>query len=135
MLMQRFLVTRYHQLYSPFQVLFAGPLQVCHGVQALHNCTPPLAHRDIKPHNVLLKRHKQHDSEAADPIGSQSHRGDDLEAQPLHAVGAEPVSGSYHAVVMDFGSCQIAHVEVRNRTEALVVQEDAEVSIFVNILF
>jgi len=101
---------------------------VCHGVQALHNCTPPLAHHDIKPHNVLLQRHKQHDSEAADPIGSQSHPGDDLEAQPLHAVGAEPVSSSYHAVVMDFGSCHTAHVEVRNRTEALAVQEDAEVS-------
>lgn len=106
------------------------PLQICQGVHALHKCTPPLAHRDIKPHNVLLQRHQQHGSEAAIPIGSQSHPGDDLEAQPLHAVGAEPVGSAYHAVVMDFGSCQEAHVEVRNRTEALAVQEDAEVRIY-----
>ena len=65
-------------------------LQICQGIQALHKCSPPLAHRDIKPHNVLLQRHKQHDSEAAVPIGNQSHPGDDLEAQPLHAIGAEP---------------------------------------------
>jgi hypothetical protein len=58
-----------------------------------------------------------------------------LEAQPLHAVGAEPVGSSYHAVVMDFGSCQAAHVEVRNRTEALALQEDAEVSIIIDVLF
>lgn len=32
----------------------------------------------------------------------------------------------YHAVVMDFGSCQEAKVQVCNRTEALAVQEDAE---------
>ncbi|DBB02259.1 TPA: hypothetical protein ACH3X3_011281 [Trebouxia sp. C0006] len=121
-------ITRRQQTQDPFDSkdILQIFLQVCHGVQALHSCTPPLAHRDIKPHNVLLQRHKQHDSEAADPIGSQSHPGDDLEAQPLHAVGAEPVSSSYHAVVMDFGSCQTAHVEVRNRTEALAVQEDAE---------
>ena len=103
-------------------------MQVCHGIQALHRCTPALAHRDIKPHNVLLQRYQQQDSEASIPVGSQSHPGDDLEAQPLHAVGAEPAGSSYHAVVMDFGSCQEAHVEVRNRAEALAVQEDAEVS-------
>ena len=33
---------------------------------------------------------------------------------------------SYHAVVMDFGSCQEAHIDVQNRTQALAVQEDAE---------
>ncbi|DBA84178.1 TPA: Serine/threonine-protein kinase 16 [Trebouxia sp. C0004] len=121
-------VTRRQQTHDPFDSkdILQIFLQVCHGVQALHKCTPPLAHRDIKPHNVLLQRHKQHDSEAAEPTGSLSHPGDDLEAQPLHAVGAEPMSHSYHAVVMDFGSCQTAHMEVRNRTEALAVQEDAE---------
>ena len=33
---------------------------------------------------------------------------------------------SYHAVVMDFGSCQEAQMNVQNRSEALAVQEDAE---------
>ena len=41
----------------------------------------------------------------------------------MHVAGS-----SYHAVVMDFGSCQEAHIEVQNRTEALAVQEDAEVT-------
>lgn len=77
----------------------AGPqkavaVQICKGILALHACQPALAHRDIKPHNVLLQRHKQHDSEAAVPIGSHSNPGDDLEAQSLHAVGAEPPDGS-----------------------------------------
>ena len=31
------------------------PAQVCAGVQAMHELEPPLAHRDIKPHNVLLE--------------------------------------------------------------------------------
>ena len=31
-------------------------VQVCKAVQALHRQQPPLAHRDIKPHNVLLQR-------------------------------------------------------------------------------
>lgn len=121
-------VNRREQAPDPFQgkEILHIFLQICQGIQALHKCTPPLAHRDIKPHNVLLQRHKQHDSEAAMPIGSQSYPGDDLEAQPLHAIGAEPPGSSYHAVVMDFGSCQEAHIEVQNRTEALAVQEDAE---------
>ena len=101
--------------------------QVCYGIQAMHKCTPALAHRDIKPHNVLLQRHQYHNSEAAIPIGSHSHPGDDLEAQPLHAVGAEPAASSYHAVVMDFGSCQEARIDVSSRAQALAVQEDAEV--------
>ena len=93
----------------------------------MHKCTPALAHRDIKPHNVLLQRHQHHNSEAAMPIGSHSHPGDDLEAQPLHAVGAAPAASSYHAVVMDFGSCQEAHIDVGSRAQAMAVQEDAEV--------
>lgn len=30
-------------------------LQVCAGVRSMHGMEPPLAHRDIKPHNVLLE--------------------------------------------------------------------------------
>ena len=100
-------------------------LQICCGVQALHECNPPLAHRDIKPHNVLLQRHKQQDEDFANSLSD-----DDTEAQPLQAVGtADTSAGStYHAVLMDFGSCQPAQYKVLNRSQALAVQEDAEVS-------
>jgi len=29
-------------------------LQICNGVKALHESDPPLCHRDLKPHNILL---------------------------------------------------------------------------------
>lgn len=87
----------------------------------MHACKPPLAHRDIKPHNVLLQRHKHHEPNSGLPD-------DDQEAQPLHAVGAAPAGSSYHAVLIDFGSCQPARFKVLNRSQALAVQEDAEVS-------
>lgn len=100
--------------------------QICCGVQVLHDSQPPLAHRDIKPHNVLLQRHTQQQQEE-EPISNLSD--DDTEAQPLHAVGAADTSegSTYHAVLMDFGSCQPAHYKVLNRSQALAVQEDAEV--------
>ena len=59
----------------------------------------PYAHRDIKPHNVLLRRKA---SEGAS--GSES----------------------FAAVLMDFGSARPARVEVRSRNRALKVQEEAE---------
>jgi serine/threonine protein kinase len=33
-----------------------GGGQVCRGVEAMHHMDPPLAHRDLKPQNVLLQR-------------------------------------------------------------------------------
>ena len=29
-------------------------LSICNGVQAFHECDPPLAHRDLKTSNILL---------------------------------------------------------------------------------
>ena len=45
---------------------------------------------------------------------------------PLQAVGST-IQGRYHAVLMDFGSARPAPVEIQNRTEALTLQEEAEV--------
>jgi serine/threonine kinase 16 len=54
----------------------------------------------------------------------------DPEAQPLRetggARGLAPAGASFHAVVMDFGSARPARVVIRNRMEALSLQEDAE---------
>ena len=35
-------------------------LQICEGLQHIHSVEPnPLAHRDIKPHNILLNKQQQ----------------------------------------------------------------------------
>mmetsp|Transcript_1083 Transcript_1083/g.3370 ORF Transcript_1083/g.3370 Transcript_1083/m.3370 type:complete len:197 (-) Transcript_1083:203-793(-) len=55
------------------------------------------AHRDVKPHNVLLQRDSN--KGALDP---------------------------FHAVLMDFGSARVARMDIRSRTDALKAQEEAE---------
>ena len=82
-------------------------LQVCCAVQALHQQQPPLAHRDVKPHNVLIRR-AQPDSEAASPSASSAaSSGRHAESQLKSNGESEPLSGShsghtrsYHAVLM-----------------------------------
>ena len=82
-------------------------LQVCCAVQALHQQQPPLAHRDVKPHNVLIRR-TQPESEAASPsassAASSSRRADSQlksngESEPLASSHAGHAR-SYHAVLM-----------------------------------
>jgi len=79
--------------------------QVCEGVQAMHRCQPPLAHRDIKPGNVLLSH-----APRRMPLG-------------VEAPGADT---SPEAVLMDFGSARPARARVSSRREALALQEMAE---------
>eukprot|EP00891_Asterochloris_glomerata_P009358 jgi/Astpho2/9358/e_gw1.00142.26.1_t len=52
------LVSRQHaqRQHLPAQDILQIFLQVCQGVQAMHRARPPLAHRDIKPHNILLQQ-------------------------------------------------------------------------------
>ena len=75
-------------------------LQVCRGCQCMHlpktKGGTRYAHRDIKPHNVLLSSQSE---DALDP---------------------------YHAVLMDFGSARPARVSVTSRSGALKAQEEAE---------
>lgn len=86
----------------------AGPFdgeQVCSGVLAMHQMQLPLAHRDIKPHNVLIRRHSP---ETVSSSGSSTSRGAahqedassfSAETQPLRAADAGG-SSRYHAVLM-----------------------------------
>ena len=82
-------------------------LQVCCAVQALHLQQPPLAHRDVKPHNVLIRR-AQPDSEAASrSASSAASSGRRAESQLKSNGESEPLAGShaghtrsYHAVLM-----------------------------------
>jgi len=79
-------------------------LQVCRAVKAMHELggkEGPLAHRDIKPHNVLLS------SENAPSAGGMAAK-------------------SFLAVLMDFGSTRSARITVTSRQEALKCQEEAE---------
>eukprot|EP00216_Chloropicon_sp_CCMP2111_P003460 CAMPEP_0198238934 /NCGR_PEP_ID=MMETSP1446-20131203/4471_1 /TAXON_ID=1461542 ORGANISM="Unidentified sp, Strain CCMP2111" /NCGR_SAMPLE_ID=MMETSP1446 /ASSEMBLY_ACC=CAM_ASM_001112 /LENGTH=344 /DNA_ID=CAMNT_0043921439 /DNA_START=175 /DNA_END=1209 /DNA_ORIENTATION=- len=77
-------------------------LSVCEGVQCMHTSTgTPYAHRDIKPHNVLLERK----TAAASQVKVLDH---------------------FSAVLMDFGSSRPARVTVDGRMAALRLQEEAE---------
>lgn len=75
--------------------------QVCLGVKAMHSYATPYAHRDVKPHNILLN--------------------------PRTPSAMQTDGARFTAVLMDFGSAKPAHVVVMNRNAALAVQEEAEV--------
>ncbi|KAK9811151.1 hypothetical protein WJX73_006776 [Symbiochloris irregularis] len=93
--------------------------QTCRAVLALHRMRPAMAHRDIKPHNVLLQRRGHRREQRTTALQNAA------EAEALQSRHG-PSPTSYQAVLMDFGSARPAHVTVRNRTEALMLQEDAE---------
>lgn len=67
-----------------------------------------LAHRDVKPLNILLQRRQG--------LGGASG-------------GAAPHGslGEFHAVLADFGSARPARIEIRSSLDASAVREDAEV--------
>jgi serine/threonine protein kinase len=150
----------------------------------MHSMTPPLAHRDLKPHNVLLRlrqagseggavqgqgtaqqakqqqQEKQQEQEetgqpsdeqpwqpqwgggtsggaAVVPVCEEGGQGGPQQQQRKRDVADAPQEWwerrlaawrqRYEAVLMDFGSTRPAPVQVRNRAEAVAVQEDAEV--------
>lgn len=92
----------------------------------MHQQHPPLAHRDIKPHNVLLKPITSNLQQER-PRHEYSSLGQE-EPSPAPSSLFEDNGYSFHAVLMDFGSTRHARVEINNRMEALRMQEDAEVS-------
>ncbi|KAL4856246.1 Serine/threonine-protein kinase ENV7 [Chlorella vulgaris] len=122
---------------------------VCAALHSMHSMDPPLAHRDIKPQNVLIRRSQSAASAsgsagAVQPLEQQQHQGVPAEwsgaggngpelAEPaVVAVEAGAQAGSqqrlaawqrqYEAVLMDFGSTRTALVQVRNRAEAMARQ-------------
>lgn len=84
-----------------------------------------IAHRDIKPHNVLITR-PEHSipDQGTSALNGDDDDGDADETAHLQATDQEL---GYEAVVMDFGSARQSCVQVTNRLDALALQEDAEV--------
>ena len=82
--------------------------QLCLALEAMHmNPVEPLCHRDVKPHNILLK------TPLDGPDMSSQSRWRDLTKT--------------EAVLMDFGSVKPATCCISSRSQALQTQEDAEV--------
>ena len=52
-------------------------VQVALGLQAMHNLQPPLAHRDVKPNNVLLQARRKAGIGEAEALAAQP-----LQARP-----------------------------------------------------
>ena len=87
-------------------------VQVCSGVRAMHQMNPPMAHRDVKPHNVLVRSHSPPEpavprqrflEQAENGSAAAAQQGHALaEAQSLHSPSPQgnSSSGRFHAVLM-----------------------------------
>ena len=99
---------------------------MCEALHYLHE-SKGIAHRDVKPHNVLILRPLS--SRGAQPAINSISEGPkgDLEvgsSQKLPHPGSS--MGAYSAVLMDFGSAANRHAVPATRSDALAVQEEAE---------
>jgi serine/threonine protein kinase len=113
-------------------------LQLCSALAAMHALTPALAHRDVKPHNILLREARPEGSlgggSGSGGIEDGAHFGAapaPLAAPPQPAAvcdAALPGLERCDVVLMDFGSAAGARVEVTSRGQAVALQEDAEVN-------
>ncbi|KDD74513.1 hypothetical protein H632_c1263p0 [Helicosporidium sp. ATCC 50920] len=83
----------------PLEVAVQTFAEVCGALESMHALNPPLAHWDVKPHNVLLRPRTQRC----------------------------PVEGwDEESVLIDFGSARPARIRADSRHEAGALQEEAE---------
>lgn len=110
---------RIGSLLKPAEVLdiFA---QLCAALEAMHGATSGLAHRDVKPHNILLSTRRTRQGRSGSSTSADSAHIIAVESQ-MRAPNTAP-----KAVLMDFGSVRPAKIHVTSRADALAVQEDAE---------
>ncbi|EFA83040.1 putative protein serine/threonine kinase [Heterostelium album PN500] len=80
--------------------------QICEGIAQFHHSDPPLAHRDIKPGNVLL----------ADSNNNNNNNNSSNSSSSSNKI----------PILMDFGSTGPARLTVTSRKQALEIQEDAD---------
>ena len=91
-------------------------LQVAEGLAAMHAASPPFAHRDVKPANVLLSARAAHWSCCACEAGAEKLRTCRTSQRWQGLLSAEPPGGpappgawGVRAVLTDFGSARYAH--------------------------
>lgn len=109
-------------------------IQLCHALKAMHTAQPPIAHRDVKPHNLLwtgsCKEGDKVASRFTDGVLDSAHFVARASDKPsLNANDCNRPSNkntTIKVVLMDFGSAGPATVQVDGRSEALALQEDAE---------
>jgi serine/threonine kinase 16 len=121
------------EAFTPLQVLSVAR-QVCVALEAMHAARGgPVAHRDVKPGNVLLETSMEVEGGVrAVRVGTFHNvilqsKHQLMTVRMFHVTNLTPGSECqpWQVVLMDFGSARPARVAVRERREALMQQESA----------
>lgn len=101
----------------------------------MHGMNPALAHRDLKPLNVLLTRaHSLQKSVMGEGSTQQDENGGHTSMDPpfratldREEYSMQNTAWSYQAVLADFGSTRPAHMVITTQIEAQAAEQDARV--------
>ena len=88
---------------------------ICAGLRELHTANPPLAHRDIKPQNVLLES----------PSTASYRKSSGTATSSCAKNVIIPDQCDFSSVLMDLGSVAAARVTVKNSRDAQFLQDTA----------